>query len=314
MTTTTLPDQTILSPSRRARLFNRLLHKYVKAGPDTPRTVERLREGAAKMDRVFRITNAVMRSWRGWQMEEINGVTCYVKRHAMADTPILVHLHGGSFTMFSPQSYIPYLNNMASRLNATVIMPDYRLAPEDPFPAGLDDCVAVLRTLDADRLLLSGESAGGNLALASLQCLREQALALPRAVWASSAPVDLTFAHLTDEEMQALDKVDAMLSLSTLSIIDRYVDKDRAGVDPLASPLLADMTGYPPLLLDAGGAEFLHKDPSVYAAKARAAGVSVADYVYPAMPHAFTMFGFLPEAQLARTLAADFFRQALRQG
>lgn len=310
MTSLDLPALTEL-PSRQARLFNHLLHKYVKAGPDTPRTVERLREGAAKMDRIFSITNKVMRSWRHWQMEVIGGVTCYVRRHPQAGAPTLVHLHGGSFSMFSPQSYIPYLNNMAKRLGATVIMPDYRLAPEHPFPAGLDDCVAVLRALSDERLLLSGESAGGNLALASLQCLKEQNHILPRAVWASSAPVNLNFDHLTDEEMQALDKIDAMLSISTLSIIDRYVDKDRAGVEPLASPLLADMTGYPPILLDAGGAEFLHKDPALYAAKARSAGVTVADYVYPAMPHAFAMFGFLPEAQQARTVATDFFGQSL---
>ncbi len=309
MTALALPLNT--PPSRQARLFTGLLHKYVKAGPDTPRTVERLREGAAKMDRIYRFTNRLMRSWRGWEMEVIGGVTCYVKRHADKDAPLFVHIHGGSFSMFAPESYIPYLNNMAKRLGATVIMPDYRLAPEYPFPKGLEDCVAVLRSLASDRVLLAGESAGGNLALAALQCLRDEARPLPRAVWASSAPVNLSFDHLTDDEMQALDKIDAMLSLSTLSIIDRYVDKARAATDPLASPFLADMTGYPPLLLDAGGAEFLHKDPALYAAKARASGVEAADYVYPAMPHAFTMFGFLPEAQRARAVAAAFFAEAL---
>lgn len=307
MTAIALPAPTDL-PSRQARLFTRLLHKYVKAGPDTPRTVERLRDGAAKMDRIYSLTNRLMRSWQGWEMQVIGGVTCYVKPHTNPDAPLFVHLHGGSFSMFAPQSYIPYLNNMGDRLGASLIMPDYRLAPEYPFPAGLDDCVAVLNALPADKLLLAGESAGGNLALAALQVMDHK----PRAVWASSTPVNLSFDHLTDDEMQALDKIDAMLSLSTLSIIDRYVDKARAAIDPLASPLLAEMTDYPPILLDAGGAEFLHKDPALYAEKARAQGVTVQDHVYPAMPHAFVMFGFLPEAQKARALAADFFRRALK--
>lgn len=301
--------------SRTGRITNALLHRVVKADPTAPRTIASLREGARKMDAVFGAYNTLTRAERHWGQRIHGGVPCLTRQTDSAAPYTLLHLHGGSFAMFARRSYVPFLNDMAKKLNANVIMPDYRLAPEHPFPAGVEDCHQTYTALlDAgvppSKIVITGDSAGGNLALALMVLLHRKGLPLPAALWTVSAPVDLTFKHLSDAEMDAMDKIDAMLSKSTLGIISQYVSNETATANPLASPLLAaSETPFPPTRLDAGTHEFLYKDPTLFQSTAQHSQIEAK--LWPGMPHAFSMFGFLPEARASRREAAAFLQTHL---
>lgn len=300
------------SASFWARFANRVLMRLVKGKTPKPRTVARMRDGARKMDRIFRLYNLLRRGHLGWRQIELGGVPVSWRNMQTQPTRVLLHIHGGSFTMYPREAYLPYANDMARKLNCAVCMPDYRLAPEHPFPAAPDDCFAVYKALldkgyRGDQIMLAGDSAGGNLALGLLARLRAQGLAMPACVWAVSPPVDLAFGHLSDQEMDELDKIDSTLSKTALNIIAQYVPPEEARVNDLASPLLADTTGYPPIRIDTSAAEFLYKDPALYAEHAARFGTAVTHQLWDGLPHAFAMFGFIPEAHEARRDAVAFF-------
>ncbi len=224
----------------------------------------------------------------------------------------LLYLHGGGYFACSPQTHRPVTGGFARR-GFDVWAPDYRLAPENPFPAALDDAVAAYRGLldqgiPPAALGLAGDSAGGGLAAALLLRLKQLGEALPAAVVLFSPWTDLA---ATGETLRTNSARDAMFSGEGM---ERAVGPYLAGADPrnpLASPLYGDLAGLPPLLIHAGDYEVLLDDSRRFAERARAAGTRVTMRTWPVVPHAWQVFP-IPEASQSLDAAARFLRAAVK--
>ena len=224
----------------------------------------------------------------------------------------LLYLHGGGYFACSPQTHRPITGGFARR-GFDVFAPDYRLAPENPFPAGLDDAVAAYRGLLQQGVLpaaltLAGDSAGGGLAMALLLRLMQAGDPLPAAVALFSPWTDLA---CTGETLRTNSARDAMFSGKGM---ERAVDPYLAGVDPrdpMASPLYGDLAGLPPLLIHVGDCEVLLDDSRRLAERARAAGTPATMRIWPVVPHAWQIFP-IPEASQSLDEAAGFLRMALK--
>jgi epsilon-lactone hydrolase len=221
----------------------------------------------------------------------------------------LLYLHGGSFAFRFPNAYAAFAVRLCRRLGARALIPDYRLAPEHPFPAAPDDCHAVYRWLldsgvDASGVVLVGDSAGGNLALVTLQRARACMQPLPACAVLLSPGVDCTF---TSESFVANQGRDAMLCLTNLLVLrSLYVPSPQWYTHPEVSPLFADFHGFPPLFLQAGMSELLRDEATRTAHKAHQAGVDVEVELWPETPHVFQLAPFLPEATQALDQIAKF--------
>lgn len=223
--------------------------------------------------------------------------------------PTLLYLHGGGFIACSAALYRPVTGHLALA-GFRVFAPDYRLAPEHPFPAAIEDAVAVWAALaQAGPAVIAGDSAGGNLALATLVEARRLGLTLPAAAALFSPATDLIG---RSDSFRTNRRRDAMFRLESLM---RLVPVYLAGADPCdprASPIEADLSGFPPLLFHVGAREILRDDSLRFAQKARAAGVPVEVTVFPVVPHAWQLAeSFLPEARRSLDEAASFLRCAL---
>lgn len=221
----------------------------------------------------------------------------------------LLYLHGGGYVIGSPETHAGLVGELARRAGLRALSVDYWLAPEHPFPAAVDDGLAAYRELlaagtDPQDLVLAGDSAGGGLSIATLLMAREAGLPQPAAVVLFSPWVDLT---LSGGSMRSKEDADPIFGEADLrAYVDLYVGAgDRA--HPLASPVFADLTGLPPLLVQVGANEVLLDDAVRLAGRAAADDVEVALEVGPSLPHVFQHhYGRLDEADAALDRAARF--------
>lgn len=221
----------------------------------------------------------------------------------------ILYLHGGGYVIGSARSGAGIATALARRTRAAAYSVDYRLAPEHPFPAAVDDAVLAYRALldegrDASRVAVAGDSAGGGLALALLVAARDAGLPQPAAAVVMSPWVDLT---LSGDSMRAKEADDAIFDAADVAA---YATRYLGGQDPahpLASPVLADLTGLPPLLVQVGTNEVLLDDATRLAARAAAAHLDVTLEVVARAPHVFQHFaGQLQEADDALDRAGGF--------
>lgn len=217
--------------------------------------------------------------------------------------------HGGGYMCGNPEGVRDLATRIARSARARVLAPDYRLAPENPFPAAVDDARAVYRfLLERDgrpqRLAVVGESAGGGLALALLLALKQDGLPLPAAAVTISAWADMT---VSGETITTKAEADPIASGDSLRMSALAYLQGQDPTTPLASPLHGDLAGLPPLLVQVGGEEVLLDDSTRLADRARAAGVDVTLEVAPDLPHVYQYFAsFLPEGQQAIDRAGEF--------
>jgi monoterpene epsilon-lactone hydrolase len=220
----------------------------------------------------------------------------------------LLYLHGGSFAFRFPNTHAALAARLCRLLGARALLPDYRLAPEHPFPAAPDDCHAVYRWLlshgsPPGSIALVGDSAGGCLALVTLHRLRQANEPQPACAVLLSPAVDCTFdSHsMVDNEGR-----DPMFRLTDLLVLRRhYVRSPQLYTHPEVSPLFADFEGFAPLLLQVGSGEMLRDEAVRTAHKAHAAGVDVELELWPDTPHVFQVAPFLPESiQALKHIAA----------
>jgi epsilon-lactone hydrolase len=226
----------------------------------------------------------------------------------------ILHLHGGGFVAGSPSSYRHLTWRIAAATRSRVLSIDYRLAPEHPFPAALEDAVAAYRWLLADgadprRIAVIGDSAGGGLAFAMLLKLRDDGVPLPAAAVALSPWTDLA---LTGPSLRQNARADPMLDVDyTAKLAEYYL----AGADPripYASPLFGDPRGLPPTLIQVGSDEILRDDAVRMADRLRAAGCRAELEIWPRMPHVWHLFApLLPEACRAIERIGAFVRREL---
>jgi acetyl esterase/lipase len=219
---------------------------------------------------------------------------------------VLMHLHGGVYFFGSAASFRARANNLSYRCQATVYMPEYRLAPEHPFPAALEDAMAAWRALAAMHagtpLFLSGDSAGGGLALALMMAMRDEGGPMPQRCFMISPWTDLTASGASIDTNAHRDWFSRRHGEAWIPSI--VAGADRA--DPRLSPLFGRFDGLPPLLFVAGGHEVILDDARRCVQKARAAGVSAEEVIGDGMLHDYPLaLPKLRESQRAwRAIAA----------
>jgi len=219
----------------------------------------------------------------------------------------LLYIHGGAHIACSPQTHRPIASAFAAH-GWRVFSPDYRLAPEYAFPAGLNDVIACYRALlsnaDATRIVIAGDSAGGNLALALCLSIRDSGEPLPAALALFSPVTDFAW---TGESVQSNSKSCALLAAEILPFGTRYYLGEHDPLDPLASPLYGNLHGLPPMVIHASQHEVLRDDSVRLAQRAQQAGVTVQWQLWPHVPHVWQMaHRFIPEGRESLRLATDF--------
>jgi acetyl esterase/lipase len=237
-----------------------------------------------------------------YREETVGGVPGIWALPAGADTSkVLLYTHGGGFAVGSASSHRKLAGHVAKALGTTAFVLDYRRAPEHPHPAQVEDAVAAFTALTergiapAD-ITTIGDSAGGNLAVAIPLALREKGLPLPGRVIAFSPWLDMENSGetlVTNAETDALISVPLLEGMIAGVLADGQIDP----TTPLANPLYADLTGFPPLYINAGSMESLLDNATRLAEKAQAAGVDVTLSVVDGMQHVFPFLaGNAPEA------------------
>jgi monoterpene epsilon-lactone hydrolase len=225
---------------------------------------------------------------------------------------VVLYLHGGGYVIGSPLSHRHLAAAVARAAGMPALLLDYRLAPEHPFPAALEDTVAAYewllsRGIAPERVVIAGDSAGGGLTVAALLALRDRDLPMPAGGVCISPWVDLTCSGASYTTKAAADPIVTRASVAGLAKM--YVG-DGDPTRPLVSPLYADLRRLPPLLVQVGSDEVLLDDARGLGERARAAGVDVTVQEWPAMIHVWHWFlGMLDEADQAIAVIGEFVRR-----
>jgi len=248
--------------------------------------------------------------------EQIDGLTCEWVLAPGADPAVrLLYLHGGGYVSGNGACYLALAARLSAATGCVVLLPDYRLAPEHPFPAGLEDCVRAHEWLTrngpngptpAKATFIAGDSAGGGLTLAVLLALRDRGLGLPNGAIPISPFTDLT---LSGESIRSEGELDPIMHPKCLPDFVRLYTGGADLRNPLASPVFGDYTDIPPLLIQLGEHEIIRDDSVRTAAKARADGVNVTLEIWPGMFHVFQSHEpLLPEGRQAIDHIGGFIR------
>jgi monoterpene epsilon-lactone hydrolase len=221
----------------------------------------------------------------------------------------ILYFHGGVYVIGSAQATVPLTSDLARRANAKVITVNYRLAPEHPYPAAVEDARSAYEGLisqgvDPNSIALAGESAGGGLVTATLLALRDAGRPLPSSAFVMSPYVDLTLSGTTFLDKQAVDPI--LTPEGVRLRVPDYVG-GAAPSDPYISPIFGDLRGLPPMLIQVGSHEILLSDAVRLAGTAADADVTVTLEVVPGVPHVFQAYAVMvDEADAAMRRAAAF--------
>ena len=291
--------------SVRAHLLNWFLRHFVK--PQMKRLKTPL-EGRQALDRVISPRHPQAR----YAAATIGGLSGERVDGPGAPFGTLLYLHGGAYIAMSSRTHHAITGAFAAG-GLRVFAPDYRLAPEHPFPAALDDAIAgyeALRREAQGPLFVAGDSAGGGLALALMLRLRDEGRPLPAGAVLFSPWTDLA---ATGASLKTNRRRDPLFDPDSIPETAAYYYGKANPRDPLVSPLYGDMKGLPPLNIWVGKREILLDDSRRVAEKARAAGVRVELEVRPVVPHVWQLLGgFLPEAVQSLDKSVAFLRGCVR--
>ena len=228
-----------------------------------------------------------------------------------ADDRVILYLHGGGYVMGSINTHRAMIARIARASEAKALALNYRMAPEDPFPTAVDDATAAYRWLLAQgykpgKMVISGDSAGGGLTLATLLALRDAGTPLPAAAVPISPWADL---EGTGASVETRAAADPMVDKAGLLRMAQMYAGDSDPKNPLISPIYADYKGLPPMLIQVGDAEILLDDSTRVAERARAAGIKVELEAWPEMFHVWHVFAkILPEGQQAIDRIGEYVR------
>jgi acetyl esterase/lipase/hemerythrin-like domain-containing protein len=222
----------------------------------------------------------------------------------------ILYLPGGGFIFPASSGHATIVSKLARKTRSQGLMVHYRLAPEHPFPAGLEDAVAAYRYLLEDQgiapndIVLAGDSAGGGLSMSLLLALQEEGLPMPKAVTLISPLADLSF---SGESREFNRWQDPMLPTSRkMDSFDMY-SGGTPSKSPLLSPVFGDLSGMPPIFAQVSNTEILLDDTLRLARKARSQGVDAQVEVWNSLPHVWHLWSYLPESEFALSRIADFF-------
>jgi len=275
------------------------------SAPATPPTLEESRAGFEAMTAAFAVPADVrVEPTRAGPVP-----AAWISTPGARDDAALLYLHGGGYLLGSVRTHTELCGRIARATGVRVLAIDYRLAPEHPFPAAVEDAVAAHRWLlgrglEPSRLAVGGDSAGGGLALATLVALRDARERLPACAFCLSPYADLS------DERPGDGNGDPMLTPEALQMMAATYLQGRSPKEPTASPIFAELRGLPPLLIQVGTRELLLSDSLRVAERARAAGVDVTLEKSEGLVHVWHLFGpEMPEAREAVARIGAFVRK-----
>lgn len=243
-----------------------------------------------------------------------NGVKAeWITANNAAPDRVIMYLHGGGYVMGSIETHRELVARLSKAAQARGLVLDYRLAPENPFPAAVDDSITAYRWLLAqgykpERIVIAGDSAGGGLAVSTLVALRDLGTPSPAAAVCISPWVDF---EAEGESMTSRATQDPLVSREMiLNLAKMYMGEKGSLREPLAAPINAYLNDLPPLFIQVGNAETLLDDSTRLEDKAKEAGVDVTLQIWDEMPHVWHLAApVLPEGQEAIDKIGDFVRQ-----
>jgi acetyl esterase/lipase len=297
-----------IRPLWKQLITERILKTFIRKPGQFNLPPASLRFALEQMCRIFPYNKDVkIRALRlaGLRAEEI-------KPHSQS-TQLIVHIHGGAFFLGSLKTHRAFLTQIAARTQMQVLHIDYPLSPEHQHPEAIEALFDIYNTLldqgiQAKDIILSGDSCGANLAVALALRIQHEQLPQVSGLILLSPFLDLT---LSSESLRYNSQHDALLSIETLETgIDYYIPKNMDKSDPAISPLFADLTGLPPILIQVGSKEILLDDAQRFKKRAEQANVNVHLKLYTGMWHNFQMFyAWFDEAQQAIADLAEFAHQ-----
>jgi acetyl esterase/lipase len=294
--------------SWQTKALNRVLHLTIKRLMSTGGSVEETRrfieaKGPPRVPPGVEITPVKAQAFRGE----------WIHTPQSSDTRTLLYLPGGGF-MLPASAQIPLLVASINREAGTrAMLVHYRLAPEHPFPAGLEDCLAAYRHLldlgtDPKSIVIAGDSAGGGLTLSTLLALRDDGDPLPAGAVLISPFTDFSMGGNSRFDNA---RFDPMLSADGVKEMNAIYLDDTAQDHPLVSPVYGDYRGLPPILAQVGSTEILLDDTRRVGERAREHGVDFEVEVWEQVPHVWHVWPFLPETKAAVVRIGEFIRQTV---
>lgn len=313
-----VPPPSTISPAAQKFLSDGAAAPLV-AWPD-PADKQAWRDQVAATDKMLAemAPPVFARSAATHETKQIAGVTCYdcaPTAGAAADGPVYLFVHGGAFVIGGGVFAAMFGVRYAAAFQMRVVSVDYRMPPDHPFPAALDDCVAVYRalieTVDPARVVIGGSSAGGNIAAATILRIRDEGLPLPAAAVLLTPEVDLTE---SGDSFRTNADLDVILKRGLPECNALYADGHDLR-DPYLSPLFADFTkGFPPSMIQTGTRDLFLSNSAMLHRKLRAAGIEAELHVWEAMPHSAFGRGDAPEHDEITAEVGHFIRKILARG
>jgi acetyl esterase/lipase len=287
-----------MTRSWQSYLVNALLRLTVKKRVPVEDAVFRMRTKVSRIDSLISSKPADLET----EIVDMDGVPGEISRVPQSQSDrILFYIHGGGFVMGILGAHREMLASWCHELGCTAYLPDYRLAPEHPFPAAPTDCISAYRWLleqgiDASRIVVAGDSAGGCLSLGLVQGINAAGLPKPAAAILLSPAGDLT---LSGESFIYNERKDPMFHMQTLVTMRNAYVRGQAVVDSAASPLFGNFQGLPPLFAIAGSTEMLLSESERIIERAKMAKVDARLDIWRGMPHVFPAIRILPESKRA---------------
>ncbi len=273
--------------------------------------VEALRKWLAKLFVRFNMPEGV--SIKKSEIEGVNG-EWLIPKDVLASDEMILYLHGGGYMMGSAEIYRPFAAKLAVETRTKVLVIDYALAPENPYPAAVNDVMAVYGWLQnggykGGNIIIAGDSAGGGLALSTMINIREERMVQPAGAVLFSPWVDLT---CSGETYSSMAKKDPLFNVNTVKEIAKYYAGKLPMDDPGVSPLFADLKGLPPILIQSGTIDIFFSDSTQLTARAKTAGVEVELDEWKGQAHVFQIaWERIPEARKSYQKISEFVRAKL---
>jgi monoterpene epsilon-lactone hydrolase len=250
-----------------------------------------------------------------YQTEDADGVSGeWIFPHGCDKTKVLLYFHGGGYFVGSTNTHRGLVSQLAKNAGISALSINYRLAPEHPYPAAIEDCAKVYEWLlsknfQPNQICFGGDSAGGGCTIGTLTYLRDKNIALPKCAIALSPWLDVT---LTSESSTTKAEIDPMLAAKEFPTVVQYYMNDADTKSPYASPIFHSLKNLPPVYVQVGEEEILLSDSLTFAEKAKADGVDVRLEVYPKLFHVFNAFWrILPKARKANKKLGEFMQEQL---
>ena len=284
--------------SLRGRFVRRVTGRYFKSLNARTANVQAMRRGWHSMSQRLPVPRGIDR--RSTTIADRNAE--WLEPPGARNDKVLLYFHGGAYLMGSCATHRPLVSQVVRAAGVRALVPEYRLAPEHPFPAAVDDATAIYRALLADGhapadIIVGGDSAGGGLTMAMLLTLRSGKEPLPAFAFLLSPWLDLTGAG---ESMRTRADHDPWFQPEYLHVVADYYCREEERHDPRVSPVYADLHGLPPVFIQVGEDEILLSDSTRLADGITAAGGNVDIEIWPDMWHVFQAFApYVPEARSA---------------